>query len=201
MLVSQNVLDRQRAARQMLMKHRLVLLALLAFFGGSKANASPWVGSTWLTHNRSVSECVDAAQNVLTDHGYRITSSTSSVVFGETNERTILVNCQIPRYAILEGAAIEGSIDNDSGLEALKSNLARALQAVSSAQHAHYIQKPRAQPTPNTSPPSAPSTESGGLAPAYHCPPGQFYRVSKDICVSIGSAKAFVKSSAPLGVK
>jgi hypothetical protein len=193
-------LDCQRAARQMLMKHRLVLLAFLAFFGESKANASPWVGSTWFMYNRSASECVDAAQNVLTDHGYRITSSTSSVVFGETNERTILVNCQIPRYAILEGAAIEGSTDNDSGLEALKSNLARALQAVSSAQHARYIQKPRAQPAPNASP-SAPANESGSLTPSYHCPPGQFYRVSKDTCVSIGSAKAFLKPSAPTDAK
>ena len=45
------------------------------------------------------------------------------------------------------------------------------------------------------------STESSSRAPKYHCPPGQFYRVSMDICVSIQAGKAFLKSSAGEGVK
>jgi hypothetical protein len=144
-----------------MMKRPLTALVFLAaLFGESQADAGPWVGSTWISHNRSASQCVDAAQKILANFGYKITFSTESVTFGETDERTILVNCQIPHYAVFEVSATKAPTDTDSELATLKSNLSQALATVSSPHiqklHLRHIQK--IAPPPATPPLSSAPT-------------------------------------------
>jgi hypothetical protein len=110
------------------MTNRLMPLILLAaFFSASKADADAWIGNTWILHKRSASQCADAAQNVLASLGYKISFSTSFATFGETNERTILVYCQIPHYAIIELSASDTIPDSD--VKTLKSYLEQALKS------------------------------------------------------------------------
>jgi hypothetical protein len=153
-----------------MMKYPLTpIVFFAAFFGGAKADAGPYIGSSWILHRQSPSQCVAIARNILVSLGYNIEFSTTSVIFGETDEKTVLVNCQIPRYAILEMSSIKAPTLPDSDLETLRSNLEQALADVSPARvqkpHARYIQKPpaapatapSAAPTPPTSSPPPPS--------------------------------------------
>lgn len=132
-LVGAAVNPRRGCTSTMMMGRVTAMVLLTVFFGGSTADAGPYIGSDFVPHKGSAAHCASAAQKILVEGGYNIIFSTSSSIFGEKGENTVLINCQIPSFAILEISSVTAPTLPDAELQTLRSTLAEALGAVSSA--------------------------------------------------------------------
>jgi hypothetical protein len=164
-LVVADVNARRGCTSAMMVCRVLAIVLLTPFFDGSKADAGPYIGSDFVSHEGSAAHCAAAGQKILVDGGYNIIFSTSFSIFGEKGENTVLINCQIPSYAILEISSINAPTLPDSELQMLKSTLAEALGAVSSApvrtRYARHILPTR----PST---GAPAASAGSSTTGAH---------------------------------